>query len=137
MTARVNQGDGASLWVLSEAGLQMKDLQQRLREASAAGFAPAQYSLAQLIFGGVEGAAGTGANKLNPVDLLNQAASAIPGSKTELAECEYLLGRCLHGSGDAKHYEHPERPQHRGSSSGAGGAVLARVRLANQGQSGM
>jgi hypothetical protein len=68
----------------------MKDLQQRFREAFAAGFALAQYSLALLTFGGDESAAGTGANKLNPVDLLNQAASAIPETEAELAECEYF-----------------------------------------------
>jgi hypothetical protein len=94
VTARANQGDGASLWVLSESGLQMKDMQQRLREASAAGFALAQSELAGLILiSGDEGAAGTGADKLNPVELLSQAASAIPASKADLAECQYF-GEC-------------------------------------------
>ena len=46
VTARANQGDGASLWVLSQSGLEMKDMQQRFREASAAGFALAQSILA-------------------------------------------------------------------------------------------
>jgi hypothetical protein len=79
--ARANQGDGASLWLLSESGSDMKDQQQRLRGASAAGFALAQYDLALLIDGGDEGAAGSGANKLQSQELLNQSASAIPGSK--------------------------------------------------------
>jgi len=93
VTARANQGDGGSLWVLSESGLQMKDMQQRLREASDAGFALAQYDLALLIDGGDEGAAGSGANKLHSQELLNQSASAFPASKAELADCEYF-GEC-------------------------------------------
>ena len=91
--ARADQGDGASLWLLSESGTDMKDQQQRLREASAAGFALAQYDLALLIDAGDAGAAGTGADKLGSQELLNQSAKAIPASKAELAECEYF-GQC-------------------------------------------
>jgi TPR repeat protein len=93
VTARANQGDGASLWVLSEAGLPTKDLQERLRESSAAGFALAQSWLAQLIFSSDESAAGAGANKPNPAELLNKAAIAMPSSKADLANCEYF-GEC-------------------------------------------
>ena len=93
VTAWANQGDGASLWVLSEAGLPMKDLQERLRESSAAGFALAQSWLAQLIFSSDESAESKGADQPNPVELLNQAASAMPSSKADLANCEYF-GEC-------------------------------------------
>jgi hypothetical protein len=92
VTALANQGDGGSLWVLSQ-GLQMKDMQQRFREASAAGFPFAQYTVAMLIDGGDEGAAGTGDAKLTASALLNQSASAVPAAKAELAECEYF-GEC-------------------------------------------
>jgi hypothetical protein len=92
VTDRANQGDGGSLWVLSQS-LPMKDMQQRFREASAAGFGLAQYTLAMLIDGGDESAAGTGVGKLNPLDLLTQSASAVPASKGELANCEYF-GEC-------------------------------------------
>jgi hypothetical protein len=95
VTARADQGDGASLWVLSEAGLPMKDLRQRLRDASAGGFALAQSVLAPLIlYGGDDSAAGPGgADTLNPAEVLNQAASVMPASKSDLANCEYF-GDC-------------------------------------------
>jgi hypothetical protein len=93
VTARANQGDGASLWVLSQSGLKMEDMQQRFRDASAAGFALAQFSLAALIDHGDVGAAGAGPSKLSSLDLLNQSASAVPASKAELANCEYF-GEC-------------------------------------------
>ena len=72
----------------------MKDLKQRLRDASAAGFALAQAVLAPLIlYDGDESAAGLDADKLNPDDVLNQAASVMPASKGDLANCEYF-GDC-------------------------------------------
>jgi hypothetical protein len=92
VTARANQGDGGSLWILSQ-GLPMPDMQQRLREASADGFALAQYSLAMFIVGGTEGAPGNSPDKPNLLDLLTQSASAVPASKAELAVCEYF-GQC-------------------------------------------
>lgn len=92
VTVLASQGDGASLWVLSQ-GLQMPDMQQRLREASAAGFALAQYSLALLINADVEGAVGDGPSKLNALELFNQAASAVPETKVQFALCEYF-GDC-------------------------------------------
>jgi TPR repeat protein len=91
--ARAAQGDGASLWLLTEFSTEAVDRTQRLREAAAAGFAPAQFDLALLIDGGDEGAAGAGANEVQSLDLLNQAASTIPASKAELAICEYF-GEC-------------------------------------------
>jgi len=87
------QGDGASLWLLTESSTDAVDRAQRLREAAAAGFAPAQFDLALLINGGDEGAAGTGADKIQSLDLLNQAAGILPASKAELAVCEYF-GEC-------------------------------------------
>ncbi|HSZ09222.1 MAG TPA: hypothetical protein VK794_11860 [Steroidobacteraceae bacterium] len=93
VTALGIQGDGGSLWVLSQSGLPVKDMQQRLREASDAGFALAQYTLALWIDAGREGAAGSDVNKLDSVELLNQSASAVPASKAELADCEYF-GEC-------------------------------------------
>jgi len=92
VTARANQGDGGSLWVLSQTGPQSKDTQQRLREASAAGFALAQLNLAGLIEGGDKQAAGGDVETLHPLDLFNQS-QVIPASKGELAACEYF-GDC-------------------------------------------
>jgi hypothetical protein len=91
--ARANIGDGASLWLLSGSGSDTESQQQRLREASDAGFSQAQYDLALSINRGEPGAAGSGVNKLDSRELLNQSESAIPGSKVELAVCEYF-GEC-------------------------------------------
>jgi len=78
--ARADQGDGASLWLLTESGDDAVDRTSRLRSAAAAGFLPAQFDLALLIDGGDEAAAGTGANKVQSLELLNQSADVIPAS---------------------------------------------------------
>jgi hypothetical protein len=44
--ARANQGDGASLWLQSRLGNNLAQMQQRLRDAAAAGFPEAQFELA-------------------------------------------------------------------------------------------
>ena len=87
-----SQGDGASLWLLSQ-GLPVQDREQRLREAAAAGFRLAEYTLAQDIDHGVDGAVGTDPSTFNSLDLLNRSASAVPASKASLAICEYF-GDC-------------------------------------------
>jgi hypothetical protein len=61
--ARADQGDGASLWLLSLFAGNMTEMQQRLRDAAVAGFPEAQFDLAWAILGNQEGAAGTGATK--------------------------------------------------------------------------
>jgi hypothetical protein len=91
--ARAIQGDGASLWLLTESGEDAVDRTSRLRGAAAAGFPQAQYDLALLIDQGDEGAAGTGASRLQSMELLNRASGTIPASKGELAQCEYF-GEC-------------------------------------------
>jgi TPR repeat protein len=91
--ARADQGDGASLWLLSESESDTKNQQQHLREAAAIGFAEAKYELALVMDGGDGGAAGTGSDKLHAGELLNQSMNTIPASKAELAECEYF-GEC-------------------------------------------
>jgi hypothetical protein len=88
--ARAIQGDGASLWLLTESGEDAVDRISRLREAAAAGFPQAQFDLALLIDQGDEAAAGTGVNKISSQELLNRSD---PGSKAELAQCEYF-GEC-------------------------------------------
>jgi hypothetical protein len=52
VAARANQGDGASIWLLFNSADNMTDMQQRLRDAAAAGFPEAQYELAWAIIGG-------------------------------------------------------------------------------------
>jgi TPR repeat protein len=67
----------------------MTEMQQRLRDAAAAGFPQAQFELAWAIIGGQEGAAGTGSAKVNVGDLLRQSVDQLPRSEGELAVCEY------------------------------------------------
>jgi len=88
--ARADQGDGASLWLLSLSAGNMTEMQQRLRDAAAAGFPQAQFDLAWAILGGQEGAAGTGAAKINTGDLLRSSQEQLPRSELQLAVCEYL-----------------------------------------------
>lgn len=89
VTARAAQGDGASLWLLSLSAGNMTEMPQRLRDAAAAGFPQAQFDLAWAIIGGQEGAAGTGAAKVNAGDLLRSSQEQLPRSELQLAVCEY------------------------------------------------
>jgi hypothetical protein len=86
------QGDGASLWILTEvAG--SGDQDKNRRDAAAAGFPLAQSELASLILTGDQTAAQAGGDALNAKDLLTQSADQLPSSKAELAICEYF-GEC-------------------------------------------
>jgi TPR repeat protein len=89
VVGRAKQGDGASLWLLSNSADNMADLQQRLREAAAAGFAQAQFDLAWAIIGGQQGAAGSGPASVSAGDLLRQSAEQLPRAEAQLALCEY------------------------------------------------
>lgn len=89
VVGRAKQGDGASLWLLSSSADNMRDLQQRLRDAAAAGFAQAQFELAWDIIAGQQGAAGSGPDAVNAGDLLRQSAEELPRAEGELALCEY------------------------------------------------
>jgi hypothetical protein len=86
---RADQGDRASLWLLSLSAGSMTEMQQRLRDAAAAGFPQAEFDLAWAILGGQEGAAGTGAAKVNTGDLLRSSQEQLPRSELQLAACEY------------------------------------------------
>lgn len=87
--ARATQGDGASLWLMSDLSNNMTDSQQRLRDAAGAGFPEAQFELAWVIIAGQKGAAGIGVDAANVGDLLRQSADALPRSEMQLALCEY------------------------------------------------
>lgn len=86
---RAEKGDGASLWLMFRDANNMTEIQQRLREAAAAGFPQAQFELAWAILGGQEGAAGTGAAKVNAGELLKESLEQLPRSEMQLAICEY------------------------------------------------
>jgi TPR repeat protein len=89
IAARAAQGDGASLWLMSLSADNITALQQRMRDAAAAGFPEAQFELAWAIIGGQQGAAGMGADAVNPGQLLRESADQLPRSEAELAVCEY------------------------------------------------
>jgi hypothetical protein len=86
---QADKGDGASLWLMFRASNHMTEMQQRLRDAAAAGFPQAQFELAWAILGGQEGAAGTGSSKITAGDMLRNSAEQLPRSESQLAICEY------------------------------------------------
>jgi hypothetical protein len=87
--AQAEKGDGASMWLMFRDANNMTEMQQRLRDAAAAGFPQAQFELAWAIIGGQEGAAGTGAAKVSAGDMLKESLEHLPRSETQLAVCEY------------------------------------------------
>jgi hypothetical protein len=87
--AQAEKGDGASLWLMFRDANNMTEMQQRLRDAAAAGFPQAQFELAWAIIGGQEGAAGTGAAKVSAGDMLKESLEQLPRSEMQLAVCEY------------------------------------------------
>jgi len=87
--AQAEKGDGASLWLVFRDANNMTEMQQRLREAAAAGFPQAQFELAWAIIGGQEGAAGTGVGNVRAGDMLKESIEQLPRSETQLAVCEY------------------------------------------------
>jgi hypothetical protein len=87
--AQAEKGDGASLWLMFRDANNMTEMQQRLRDAAAAGFPQAQFELAWAILAGQEGAAGTGAAKVSAADMLKESLEQLPRSETQLAVCEY------------------------------------------------
>jgi hypothetical protein len=87
--ARADQGDGASLWLMFRDAGSMTEMQQRLREAAAAGFPQAQFELARAIIAGQQGAAGIGADKVNAGALLQASQNQLATSEQQLALCEY------------------------------------------------
>jgi TPR repeat protein len=89
VTSRANKGDGASLWLMFRDANNMTEMQQRLRDAAAAGFPQAQFELAWGILHGQEGAAGTGAAKVSAGDMLTASQGQLPRSEAQLATCEY------------------------------------------------
>jgi TPR repeat protein len=86
---QADKGDGASLWLMFRDAGSMTEMQQRLREAAAAGFPQAQYELAGAIIAGQTGAAGTGADKVNVGELLQASQNQLATSEQQLALCEY------------------------------------------------
>ena len=86
---QAEKGDGASLWLLYRDANNMTEIQQRLREAAAAGFPQAQFELAWAILAPQEGAAGTGAAKVSAGDMLRASQEQLPRSEQQLAVCEY------------------------------------------------
>jgi TPR repeat protein len=89
VAAQAGRGDAASLWLMHNLADNMHDMQQRLRDAAAAGFPEAQFELAWVIIAGQAGAAGTGPEAANVGELLLQSADTLPRSETQLAACEY------------------------------------------------
>lgn len=87
--ALADQGDGASLWLMYMDSHNMNEMQQRLRDAAAAGFAQAQFELAWAILGGQEGAAGTGDGRVRAGDMLRASQDQLPRSESQLAVCEF------------------------------------------------
>jgi TPR repeat protein len=87
--ARADQGDGASLWLMYMDSHNMNEMQQRLRDAAAAGFAQAQFELAWGILGGQEGIAGTGDGRVRAGDMLRASQDQLPRSESQLAICEF------------------------------------------------
>ncbi len=86
---QAEKADGASLWLLYRDANNMTEIQQRLREAAAAGFPQAQFELAWAILAPQEGAAGTGAAKVSAGDMLRASQEQLPRSEQQLAVCEY------------------------------------------------
>jgi TPR repeat protein len=89
VAAQAGRGDAASLWLMHNLADNMHDMQQRLRDAAAAGFPEAQFELAWAIIRGQAGAAGTGSEAANVGELLLRSADTLPRSETQLAVCEY------------------------------------------------
>jgi TPR repeat protein len=89
VTSRANQGDGASLWLMFRDANNMTEMQQRLRDAAAAGFPQAQFELAWAILYGQEGAEGKGTAKVSAGDMLRESLEQLPRSESQLAMCEY------------------------------------------------
>lgn len=87
--ARATLGDGASLWLMSMDANNMTEIQQRLREAAAAGFPQAQFDLAWAIIGKQDGAEGTGAGRITAGDMLRASQAQLSRSELQLAVCEY------------------------------------------------
>jgi TPR repeat protein len=87
--AQAEKGDGASLWLMSMDANNMTEIQQRLREAAAAGFPQAQFDLAWAIIGKQDGAEGTGAGRMTAGDMLRASQPQLPRSELQLAVCEY------------------------------------------------
>jgi TPR repeat protein len=90
VTARANQGDGASLWLMFRDANNIRDIELRLREAAAAGFPQGQFELAWALLGGQEDVAGMGAAKVSAGDMLRASLEQLPRSESQLAICEYL-----------------------------------------------
>jgi len=86
---QADKGDGASLWLMFRDAGSMTEMQQRLREAAAAGFPQAQFELAGAIIAGQQGAAGIGADKVNAGALLQASQNQLATSEQQLALCEY------------------------------------------------
>jgi hypothetical protein len=87
LSARADQGDGGSLWLLSESAGNVFDLRTLLRQAAAAGFPEAEYELALQLLGSQDPQwhlAGDPA----PMDLLREAAVHLPDARANLAVCE-------------------------------------------------
>jgi hypothetical protein len=87
--ARAAQGDGASLWLQFRSSNNLTDMQQRLRDAAAAGFPQAQFELAWAIISGQKDAGGIGAEAVTAGDMLRQSADQLAASEAQLAVCEY------------------------------------------------
>jgi len=83
------RGDGASLWLQFRAANNMTEMQQRLRDAAAAGFPQAQFELATAMLAGQKGASDGAPNSPSAMELLRLAAEQLPGAEAQLAVCEY------------------------------------------------
>jgi hypothetical protein len=83
------QEDGAGLWLQYQTADTVAEAQAKLRAAAAAGFAQAQFELANLLGGGSPGWAGDGYSADSVPGLLRNAATQLPPARSSLALCEY------------------------------------------------
>ena len=91
VTSSANQGNGASLWLLSRYGSSRGSelQQQKLMDAADAGYPEAQAFLAQgLMNGTAHLPAGLAADE-NAANLLKVAADSLPYAESALAVCEF------------------------------------------------
>src|SRR5258708_33315543 len=84
---QAEKADGASLWLLYRDANNMTEIQQRLREAAAAGFPQAQFELSWALLAPQEGAAGTGAANVSAGGMLPASQGPLSPSEQQLAVC--------------------------------------------------
>jgi TPR repeat protein len=88
VAAQAAGGDGASLWIMANTADNMIDMNQRMRDAAAAGFPEAQFELAWSLIAARSRAGSADSDTTNVGELLRQASDSLSVAEGELAECE-------------------------------------------------